>query len=330
MNQLKAALIGYGYWGRNIARVLNSSSAFDLKVICDETPAKLNEAKKIYSNVEMVRSIEEIPSDIDVVAIITPAESHYPLAKRFLERGKHILLTKPFTMNLKEAEELVELAGKMDRVVFVDHTFVFNPAVKKLKELLPKIGKPYFVVSQRLNLGIFQPDVNVIYDLMPHDLSILAYLFDKPITSAVTSAFCSAGYPQADLAHASFELEGGIKGLVSVSWLAPAKIRQFIVVGSAGMLSYDDVAVTEKVRFFDRGISEKELTESNSLSSYAARISYRSGDMFSPAIANTEALGEEMVEFAKAIQDSKTRRFYNELNLNTMRNLQRVLDGTKT
>lgn len=325
---LRAAVVGYGYWGKNIARVIDGSDAFSLDFVCDVSEASRHRASKAHRHATCVATIDELPMDAyDAVAIVTPTDSHYPLARQCLEARKHVLVTKPFARTEAQAEELVRLARANDVCVFVDHTFVFNPAVRTLKELLPRVGTPYFVLGQRLNLGLFQPDVNVLYDLMPHDVSIITYLFDRPIERAVTSAFCSAGLEQEDIAHSTFEMGGNVKGLITVSWLAPAKIRQFIIVGSDGMLSYDDVAVSEKVRVYDRGISLAELSNPAAALAYTARISYRSGDMYSPALPNTEALESEMREFAASIHDRDTRARYERLNLDIMAGLQRILDG---
>lgn len=324
----RSACVGYGYWGRNIARVIHTSRDFELRAICDLSATNLDQARAAYPHVDCLALDDALALDeIDMVAIVTPTDAHYPLARKYIMAGKHVLVTKPFTRTLDQAEELVRLAGEHGVCVFVDHTFVFNPAVRMLKQLLPRIGTPFFVLGQRLNLGLFQPDVNVIHDLMPHDISIITYLLDRPIEKAVTSAFRSAGLEQEDIAHSTFEMAGNVKGLITVSWLAPAKIRQFIIVGSDGMLSYDDVAVGEKVRFYDRGIAYSQLADPEGPLAYTARLSYRSGDMFSPALPNTEALAEEMKEFARSIRDPETRVTYDRLNLNIMSGLQRVLDG---
>ena len=323
----RAAVIGHGYWGKNIARVFNSSSEFELVAVCDRNDAACAKAKKLYPNITTVSDPKQLADDIDTVAVITPVGLHFPLARYFLERGKNVLVTKPATQTVGETEELLALADKQGTTFFVDNTFVFNPAVRTLKNLMPRVGKPYFVISQRLNLGLFQPDVNVIMDLMPHDLAIIAYLFDASIESANTSALHVAGLPQADLAHSTFTMTNGVKGLVTASWLAPAKVRQFFVVGSDGMLSYDDVAVSEKIRFYDKGISFDEKGQPDSLAAYTARISYRAGDMYSPAVPNYEALELEISEFAKAIADPTVRTSYNTLNLHIMKNLQAILDG---
>jgi predicted dehydrogenase len=321
----RVALVGYGYWGKNIARVFSESSDFDLEYICDQNTKNLEKAKKLYPSTRMIPTIDEISPDVDVVAIITPADTHFPLAKKFLTEGKHVLVTKPFTKNYAEAQELVALAKKMNRTIFVDHTFFFNAAVRRLKEHLHRIGTPYFVVAQRMNLGLYQPDVNVIYDLMPHDLSILAYLFDDGIKRCTAEAFKVANLPQEDLASTSFEMTNGIKGTISVSWLAPSKIRQFIIVGSKGMVSYDDGSWSEKLKFYDTSLDVSELTNTSNSAMYTQRISYRSGDMYSPAVPNQEALTLEMKEFAEAIRNPQKAEYYNQLNLRVMESLDRIL-----
>ena len=228
----QVAVVGHGYWGKNITRVFSQSQDFQLHTICDARPEVRDSVARLYPATQQISDIEALDDDVEVVAIVTPTDSHYELAKHCLENDRHVLLTKPFTRYLWQTEELLELAEKRNRTVFADYTFVFNPAVRKLKEMLPRIGTPYFVLSQRLNLGLYQPDVNVVYDLMPHDLSILNYLFDRSLESANTTLVRAAGLPQEDLAHTSFTLEGNLQGHITVSWLSPYKVRQFYVVGS--------------------------------------------------------------------------------------------------
>ena len=252
---------------------------------------------------------------------------HYPLADYFLDQGKHILLTKPFTQNLVETEKLLKKSREKNLTVFADHTFIFNPAVRKLKELLPKIGDPYLVMSSRLNLGLYQPDVNVIYDLMPHDLSIINYLFNTEILSAETTSFSAAGLPQEDFAQSSLVFENGVRAFVTVSWLSPYKIRDFIVVGSEGMLSYDDNQVTEKVKFYDKGVDISELIPGSQKVNYTAKLNYKAGDSFSPAINGVEALKFEFDEFLLAINDRKVRESYDAVTLRTMRSLEKVINS---
>jgi predicted dehydrogenase len=325
---VKSALIGYGYWGTNIARAISQSDELSLEVICDSNSLALEKARKIYPQCRLIADFRDISDDIEIVAIISPTSSHFYLAEHFLKAGKHVLVSKPLAKSLDQAEHLSQLAKEVNRTLFVDHTFVFNPAVRELKHLLPKIGRPYFVLSQRLNLGLYQPDINVIYDLMPHDLSILAYLFETEIFPLHVNAIAAAGLPQEDLAHCHFVTALGFEGLITVSWLSPSKIREFTIVGSNGMLVYNDVEVAEKIKYYDRGIEVSDLADQSSLPVYTSRISYRSGDLYSPAIPNVEALTLELSEFHKAIFNDEVRSAYHRVNLRTMAALDRIIKMT--
>ncbi len=324
---MKVALIGYGYWGKNIARNFSLSSDFKLHTICDLSLDNLNLAKKMFPSVNITDDYTTISDEVDVVAPIVPVGQHFFFANYFLDRGKHVLLTKPFTKSYEESIKLIDKAEKNNLTVFADHTFIFNPAVRKMKEILPKVGTPYLVLSSRLNLGLYQPDVNVIYDLMPHDLSIISYLFDEDIQHATSSSFSAAGMPHEDFAQAKIELTNDIRAFVTVSWLSPYKIRDFIIVGSDGMISYDDNQVAEKIKFYDRGVDLKDLQSGHSKAGYTARISYKSGDSYSPAIEATEALKFEMSEFFKAINDPSVRDYYNRITLRTMNALTKVVEA---
>ena len=324
---MKVALVGYGYWGKNIARNFSQNPKFQLHTICDLDENNLSAASLLYPNCKFISDYKAISDDVDIVALIVPVHLHYPLADYFLDQGKHILLTKPFTQNLEETEKLLQKSREKNLTVFADHTFIFNPAVRKLKELLPKIGDPYLVMSSRLNLGLYQPDVNVIYDLMPHDLSIINYLFNTEILSAETTSFSAAGLPQEDFAQSSLVFENGVRAFVTVSWLSPYKIRDFIVVGSEGMLSYDDNQVTEKVKFYDKGVDISELIPGSQKVNYTAKLNYKAGDSFSPAINGVEALKFEFDEFLLAINDRKVRASYDAVTLRTMRSLEKVINS---
>ena len=324
---MKVALIGYGYWGKNIARNFSLSSKFELHTICDLDENNLENAKRMFPSVNVTNDYKMISDDVDVVAPIVPVDHHYFFADYFLEKGKHVLLTKPFTKQIDQTIKLIEKAERKGLTIFADHTFIFNPAVRKMKEMLPKIGTPYIVLSSRLNLGLYQPDVNVVYDLMPHDLSIISFLFDGNITSATTNSFSAAGLPHEDFAQTSIEFDNKVKAFVTVSWLSPYKIRDFIIVGSEGMISYDDNQVTEKIKFYNRGVDLKDLQAGASEIGYTARISYKSGDSYSPAIEATEALKFEMDEFYSAINDKEVRDYYNQITLRTMKSLSLVLDA---
>ena len=327
---MKVALIGYGYWGKNIARNFSLSSDFELHTVCDLNPKNLEEAKKLYPAIQVTSDYKEISDEVDIVAPIVPVDQHYFFGNYFLDQNKHILLTKPFTKNYEQAVRLIEKANAKNLTAFADHTFIFNPAVRKMKEILPKIGTPYLVMSSRLNLGLYQPDVNVVYDLMPHDLSIINYLFDADVINATTTSFSAAGMPVEDFSQASIEFTNNIKAFVTVSWLSPYKIRDFIIVGSEGMISYDDNQVTEKIKYYDRGVDLKDLQHGASEAGYTARISYKSGDSYSPAIGAVEALKFEMSELYQAIHDKQTRDYYNNITLRTMKSLSKVIESQES
>ncbi len=322
---MKVALIGYGYWGKNIARNISQSNNFELHTICDLNKSSLEEAENIYPNTILLEDYTKISEDVDLVAPIVPVDMHYKFADYFLDRNKHVLLTKPFTKTYEQAELLIEKANSKGLTVFADHTFIFNPAVRKIKEMLPKLGTPYFVISSRLNLGLYQPDVNVVYDLMPHDLSIINFLFESEIRSANTSSFNAAGLPQEDFAQTSIDFKNNLKAFINVSWLSPYKIRSFIIIGSDGMLSYDDNSPDEKIKFYDKKIKLKDLAEGNEKLNYTVRINYKSGDLYIPAIDGKEALKLEMEELYRAIKDKEVRDYYNSITLRTMKSLEEVV-----
>ena len=326
---MNVALVGYGYWGMNIARVFQGDPFFHLHSICDHNKEALSIAKQRYKDVHCIQDINELSEVIDLVAIITPVESHYSLGKLMLERNKNILLTKPFTKTYSQAENLLSLASKKNRVVFVDHTFLFHPAVHILKSLLNKVGDIYIFFTQRMNLGLYQPDVNVLYDLLPHDLSILIYLLPENIKvhNIRVNKARLANLPQDDFANVHMKLSNNIEGNMSVSWLSPFKIRQFLVIGSEGMILYDDVEVANKVKFFNTKVSLKDTFYKNFKNvSYAARVNYRLGDMYAPAVSSKEALTIELQELQKAIKDKTVREYYNKINLKIMKTLDLIVN----
>ena len=324
---MNVMLVGYGYWGKNIARVFHQDPNFCLHTICDNNTNALNKAKLIYKDLNLINSIEDTPKEIDLVAIITPVKSHYSLAKYFLEKNKSVLLTKPFVETYQQALELYGLAETKNKILFVDYTFLFHPAVHKLKSMIDEIGKPFLVFGQRMNLGLYQPASNVIYDLAPHDLSILHYIFEDILIDKINVQKSKlANLPQEDFANVHMHLSNGVECNLSFSWLSPFKIRQFLIIGSKGMLLYDDVLVTDKIKFFDTSITLKELSNMGNESplSYTARIEYKTGNTFSPAIPSTEALSNELRELYKVFSSLDLREHYKKINLKIMRNLEAV------
>jgi len=290
---IRAAVIGVGYWGPNIVRNFMMEPNIDLKYCADLNQERLMYIKKIYPTIETTLNYEEIvlKSDVDLVAICTPVYTHYEIAKKALEAGKHVFIEKPMTSTTNQAIELVNLAEQKNLHIFVDHTFIFTGAVQKIKELIDSggLGELYYFDSVRINLGLFQHDINVIWDLAPHDISIMQYLLSvKPQAVGATGsdhlnngledvAYLTVYYPDKLIAH------------IHVNWLSPVKIRQTLLAGSKKMIVWDDNQPSEKVRIYDKGI---ELIETKD-QVYKTLIQYRTGDMYCPKIDDTEALRKE-------------------------------------
>jgi predicted dehydrogenase len=294
------AVIGYGYWGPNIVRNVIERPGLDMWGLCELSPERREKFETRYPGMRTCSSFQEVLDDptVDAVSIATPPSTHFPLAKQALEAGKHVLIEKPLATNPADAEALVELAEREGLVLMPGHTFLYSPPVNKVRELIEsgEIGELYFVTSSRMNLGIYQRD-GVINDLAPHDLSILLYWLDRPIVSvsATASTVFQEGVPET--AFLTLGFEGGPTANVQLSWLAPRKVRQMIVVGSRRMVIYDDGAVDGAVRVYDRGF---DFTEPSTFGEY--QLTYRSGDMVVPRLDAAEPLGLELEDFAGAIR----------------------------
>ncbi len=298
---IRLGIIGYGYWGPNVARNFNSSvGRSELVAICDSNPSALGRARSQYPGVRLTdRSADVLASkDIDAVAVITPVASHYEIAKAALREGKHVFVEKPFTCNVEQGEELVELARENGRIVMVDHTFLFTGAVRKIRQLIDDgaLGGLYYYDSTRVNLGLFQHDVNVIWDLAPHDLSIMDYLIDsRPEAVVATGETHLNGH--ADLAFVTVYFPQNVIAHINVNWLSPVKVRTTLIGGEKKMLVWNDLEVDEKLRVYDKGVQVK-----NRKGVYELLVSYRSGDMWAPKLEQTEALRVEVDYFLDCIE----------------------------
>lgn len=301
---LKFGVIGYGYWGPNIVRNLSSIDGCSVSAVCDPSPAARARAQKAHNGVRVVSDSAEIMADpeIDAVAVITPVWSHYELSKAALSSGKHVFVEKPFTSNSAQAEELIDLANRKNLKLMVDHTFLFTGAVRKIKSLLDEgsLGKLYYYDSTRVNLGLFQHDCNVIWDLAPHDLSIMDYLIQEDPEAVVATgqshlnghediAFITAYFPDNVIAH------------VNVNWLSPVKVRTTLIGGEKKMLVWNDLEADEKLKIYDKGVN---VTSQQGV--YKLLVSYRSGDMWSPQIEQVEALRQELSYFVECIMKDET------------------------
>ncbi|MGB8495412.1 MAG: Gfo/Idh/MocA family oxidoreductase [Candidatus Acidiferrum sp.] len=300
---IRIGVIGYGYWGPNIVRNFHTHDSSQVVMVCDKNPKCAERLNKVFPSMPFSVDENDIlkSSDIDLVAVVTPVWTHYELAKRALENGKHIFVEKPFTANVAQAEELIELADRRNLKIMVDHTFLFTGAVKKIKELVDKkeLGDLYYYDSLRVNLGLFQHDVNVIWDLAPHDLSIMDYVIGQKPEAVVASgerhlngvedvAFITVYFPQHIIAH------------VNVNWLSPVKVRTTLIGGEKKMLVWNDLEADEKIKIYDKGVS----MSTNPSNLHQLLVSYRSGDMWSPQVEQIEALRAETAHFLKCIQEN--------------------------
>jgi predicted dehydrogenase len=294
------AVVGYGYWGPNIVRNVMDRPELDLWGLCELNPERVDKFTARYPGVRTSDSFAEVLGDpsVDAVSIATPPSTHFPLAKQALEAGKHVLVEKPLATTEAEAEALVELADREGLVLMPGHTFLYSPAVNKVRELIEsgELGEIYFVTSSRMNLGIYQSD-GVVNDLAPHDLSILLYWLRQRVVTVTASGSTVFQEGVPETAFLTLCFEGGSTANVQLSWLAPRKVRQMIVVGSRRMVIYDDAALDGAVRIYDRGF---DFTEPSTFGEY--QLTYRSGDMVAPRLDAAEPLGLELADFASAIR----------------------------
>lgn len=302
---VKVGVIGLGYWGPNLVRNFNASPDSKVVICCDSQSDRCRKLAIQYPNFAYSQQVSDVVdnSEVDAVAIATPVQTHHGLAKQALLAGKHVLITKPITDDLTQARELVELADKMKLVLQVDHTFIYHPAVEKLKDILTRgeLGELYYFDSVRINLGLFQSDVSVIWDLAPHDVSIMDYLIERPVEWVQAIGASHAGHKSESMAYITVQFADNVLGHCHVNWLAPMKTRLVMLGGSRRLAVYDDNLVTEKVKIYDKGITRSSIE-----GLYDALVQYRNGDMYAPAIENSEALGREIKHFNHCVQHSIT------------------------
>ncbi|OQX89071.1 oxidoreductase [candidate division KSB1 bacterium 4484_87] len=301
---MNIAVIGLGYWGPNLLRNLYESQTTEKLIACDLDETKLQRIKLKYPTVEIESDYQKLlrRDDIDAAIVATPVSLHFPIAHALLEAGKHVFVEKPMTQNSQEAEKLVETAEKNNRVLMVGHTFEYSPPVLKIKELIDskELGDVYYISMSRVNLGLHQKDVSVIWDLAPHDFSMLFYwLNQQPKRISAMGKDCvQKNIP--DVAFINIEFPDGCIANMQVSWLAPSKLRRTAIVGNKKMLVYDDTENIEKVKIYDKGV---EYKDPETFGEY--QLSYRSGDIISPYIQNFEPLRREMNHFIECCQNGK-------------------------
>jgi predicted dehydrogenase len=296
---LNLGVIGYGYWGPNVVRNFSVQPDCHVAAICDQNPAALAHVLNRHPSTHVTANPEDLMESpkVDAIAIVTPVSTHYDLAKQALLNGKHVFVEKPFTATSTQAEELVELADRKNLQIMVDHTFLFTGAVQKIKELIDGgvLGPLYYYDSTRVNLGLFQHDVNVIWDLGPHDVSIVDHLIGlEPQLVVATGGAHLNGF--ADMAYITLYFRNGIVAHINVNWLSPVKVRTTLIGGQRKMLVWNDLEPTEKIKVYDRGVDVG--TEEGR---HRLLVSYRSGDMWAPRVDDAEALQREARYFLDCI-----------------------------
>jgi predicted dehydrogenase len=297
---LRVGVVGCGYWGPNLVRNFQVLDGCEVRALCDLDPARVEAVRRLYPTIRAARDFEDLLADpaVDAVAVCTPVHTHFPLARAALEAGKHVLVEKPLTDSVASAQALVELAEARGRILQVDHTFVYTGAVRKVREIIERgdLGELLYLDFVRVNLGLFQEDVNVLWDLGPHDLSVLSYWVARPPVSV--SAVGSAHYGELeDQVYVTVKFEGSLIAHLHLNWLAPVKVRSTLIGGTRRMIVYDDLEPSEKVRVYEKGVT----LVSDAGARARALVDYRVGDMFAPYIDKTEPLALVCREFRDAV-----------------------------
>ena len=302
---IRVGVIGYGYWGPNLVRNFMAAPGSAVVAVCDRLEERLSPLKKLYPSLKTYSDANELINDtsVDAVVISTPVLSHFDLALASLNAGKHVLVEKPLASNSRAAQRLIDVAARRNLVLMVDHTFVYTDAVRKIRELIAagELGQIFYYDAVRVNLGLFQHDVNVIWDLAIHDLSIMDYVLPaKPVAISATGISHIPGQPE-NVAYITLFFAGAQIGHVHVNWLTPVKVRHTLIGGSEKMILYDDLEPSEKLKVYDKGITVTTGPEAV----YKLLVSYRSGDMWAPRLDNTEALQTEALHFIDCVENGR-------------------------
>jgi predicted dehydrogenase len=315
-------VIGYGYWGPNLVRNFDAQETGYVAAVCDARQEKLDLVKALYPSARTYLRVEDMLDDerVTAVAVATPVDTRYPLAMQCLAAGRHTFVEKPLTSSVETAESLVAEARTRDLVLMVDHTFLYTGAVRKLRELIDEgeLGSLYEYDSVRVNLGLFQHDVNVVWDLAVHDLAIMDYLLDASPVAVSSCGISNIEGQTENTAYMTMFFEEALMAHVHVSWLSPVKVRRTLVSGSRKMAIFDDLEPSEKIKVYDRGVTFGEGSDSR----YKMLIDYRTGDMWAPQIAPTEALRLETAHFLDCVEHGKTPLSDGEAGLRVVRILE--------
>jgi predicted dehydrogenase len=301
---IRVGIIGYGYWGPNLVRNFADTAGTEVAGVCDLRSGRLERAALRHPGVKTTTRVEDLIADpaIDVIAIATPVSTHFDFAKRALDAGKHVFVEKPLAATSDEARRLIDAASARRRVLMVDHTFVYTGAVRRIRDVVAsgELGNVYYYDSVRVNLGLFQHDVSVIWDLAVHDLSILDYVLPaRAVAVSATGVRHVAGEPE-NIAYLTLFFSDALIAHIHVNWLAPVKVRRTLIGGSRKMIVYDDLEQSEKIKVYDKGITLNNQQNPEKL--YQMLVGYRTGDMLAPQIDITEALRREIDHFVDCIQ----------------------------
>jgi predicted dehydrogenase len=300
MTNIKVGVIGYGYWGPNIVRNFFATPDCTVRMVADGRPERLNLLAKTFPSIQGVKDAEDIigSKEVDAIVIATPVHTHFELAKRSLLQGKHVLIEKPMTSSVREADELIELATKKGLTLMADHTFLYTGAVQKMKEIIQTevIGTPLYFDSSRINLGLFQPDINVLWDLAPHDISILTYLITEIPESINATGISHTGNKIENIAYLTVNYNSNFIAHFVCSWSSPVKVRQTLIGGDKKMILYNDLEPSEKVRVYDTGYNHKTEEDRTRI-----MVDYRTGDVYIPKLSSREALAGVADDFVQSV-----------------------------
>jgi predicted dehydrogenase len=312
---ITVGVIGCGYWGPNLIRNFVENEASRLLWVCDTDERRLAEIARRYPSARATPDYRQLLADpeLDAVVIVTPVATHYPFAREALIAGKHVLIEKPLTKCAREAEELIRLADARARTLMVDHTFVYTGAVRKIKEIVAggELGELLYFDSTRINLGLFQDDINVVWDLAPHDLSIMDFLIDRRPSAVTATGSCHVKPGIENIAYVMLHFDGEFIAHFHFNWLSPVKIRRTLIAGSSKMIVYDDIEPIEKVRVYDKGVTTTNGDDHAAAAgdekeeAYRTLVSYRTGDVWVPKLDGTEALRHVCAEFLDAIRERR-------------------------
>jgi len=305
MSNLRVAVVGCGYWGQNLLRNFCELEEVEVLIACDADPRSLARSGRRYPTLEVTKNYKDVLADprVEGVVLATPVSTHYPFAYQALQAGKHVLVEKPLAQSSRQVQDLIQLAERMGKTLMVDHTFLYTSAVRRMKALVDsgEIGDLLYFDSIRISLGLVQSDINVLWDLGPHDLSIMDFLCQREPVSISATGVKHLETPYQDIAYVTVQFEGNLIAHFHLNWLSPVKVRRTLVGGSKKMIVYDDMENSEKIRIYDKGITQNHDPERRE----RMLTGYRNGDMLAPNLEGTEALRLMAREFVNSIAENR-------------------------